>query len=137
MNEREYVLELWKFNAEQRLKIFNFFTAFDAFAVGGIFTAPEKEVDAGILLITGMFVVAVAKVFWLMGVRVRRLVSLQVRARSARRCRLPSFGHLAEVTGFAHGQAHASETRATSVRRCRHSARQDGCVRVPFSTCCS
>ena len=66
MNEREYVLELWKFNAKQQLKIFNFFTAFSAVSVGGIPTALEKEADAGILLITGMFVVAVAKVFWLM-----------------------------------------------------------------------
>ena len=93
---------------------FNFFTAFSAFAVGGIFTAPEKEVDAGILLITGMFVVAVAKVFSLMGVRrSRRLVSLQVGAKIGAHVLSPQL----RAFGGSHRVRHVAElsfkTRAT------------------------
>lgn len=35
----QYPWDHWKFNADQRIKAFNFFVVFSVFADGGVFTA--------------------------------------------------------------------------------------------------
>lgn len=78
MNEQQYLCEHYRFNAEQRLKVFNFFVVLSMFADGGVFAAVEKEFHPLILMLLGGFVVIVSVVFWLVDARSRQLLSLAV-----------------------------------------------------------
>ncbi|MFV8783390.1 hypothetical protein ACNKU7_13325 [Microbulbifer sp. SA54] len=78
MNEQQYLCEHYRFNAEQRLKGFNFFVVLSMFADGGVFTAVEKGFHPFILFLVGGFVVIVSAVFWLVDTRSRQLLSLSV-----------------------------------------------------------
>lgn len=78
MNERQYLTEHYRFNAEQRLKGFNFFVVLSMFAEGGIFTAVEKSFHPLSLALLGGFVVILSAVFWLVDARSRELLSLSV-----------------------------------------------------------
>lgn len=68
--------EHYRFNAEQRLKGFNFFVVLSMFAEGGIFTAVEKGFHPLSLALLGGFVVILVVVFWLVDARSRQLLSL-------------------------------------------------------------
>nr|WP_277608354.1 hypothetical protein [Microbulbifer elongatus] len=68
----------YRFNAEQRLKAFNFFVVLSMFADGGVFTAVEKGFHPLILVLLGGFVVIVSAVFWVMDLRSRQLLNLAV-----------------------------------------------------------
>lgn len=78
MNKQQYLCEHYRFNAEQRLKGFNFFVVLSMFAEGGIFTAVEKEFHPLSLALLGGFVVILCAVFWLVDARSRELLSLSV-----------------------------------------------------------
>ncbi|WP_346838595.1 hypothetical protein [Microbulbifer sp. SAOS-129_SWC] len=78
MNELQYLCEHYRFNAEQRLKGFNFFVVLTMFAEGGIFTAVEQDFNPLILALLGGFVVILSAVFWLVDARSRQLLSLAV-----------------------------------------------------------
>ena len=78
MNEQQYLCEHYRFNAEQRLKAFNFFVVLSMFADGGVFTAVEKGFHPLILVLLGGFVVIVSGVFWVMDLRSRELLNLAV-----------------------------------------------------------
>lgn len=78
MNELQYLCEHYRFNADQRLKGFNFFVVLTMFAEGGIFTAVEKDFHPLILALLGGFVVILSTVFWLVDARSRQLLSLAV-----------------------------------------------------------
>lgn len=78
MNERQYLCEHYRFNAEQRLKGFNFFVVLSMFAEGGIFTAVEKGFHPLSLALLGGFVVILSTIFWLVDTRSRELLSLAV-----------------------------------------------------------
>ena len=78
MNETQYLCEHYRFNAEQRLKGFNFFVVLSIFVEGGIFTAVEKGFHPLILALLGGFVVILSAVFWLVDARSRELLSLAV-----------------------------------------------------------
>lgn len=78
MNEQQYLCDHYRFNAEQRLKAFNFFVVLSMFADGGVFTAVEKGFHPLILVLLGGFVVIVSTVFWVMDMRSRQLLSLAV-----------------------------------------------------------
>ena len=78
MNETQYLCEHYRFNAEQRLKGFNFFVVLSIFVEGGIFTAVEKGFHPLILALLGGFVVILSTVFWLVDARSRELLSLAV-----------------------------------------------------------
>ncbi|MCK7596609.1 hypothetical protein M0G74_04895 [Microbulbifer sp. CAU 1566] len=78
MNEQQYLYEHYRFNADQRLKAFNFFVVLSMFADGGVFTAVEKDFHPLILVLLGGFVVIVSGVFWLMDMRSRQLLNLTV-----------------------------------------------------------
>jgi hypothetical protein len=76
--EYEYLWRHFAFNAEQRLKGFNFFVVLAVFADGGVFTALEQEAHAVILFLLGGFVCALAVVFWLIDCRSQALIALAV-----------------------------------------------------------
>jgi hypothetical protein len=42
-DQKDYLCEHFKFNAEQRLKAFNFYVLFTIFTDGGFFAAIEKD----------------------------------------------------------------------------------------------
>ena len=71
-----YLWEHWKFNAEQRLKAFNFYVALSIFANGLIFAAFEKATHAAVLLLLGGFVCLLAIVFAIVDARSRHLLHL-------------------------------------------------------------
>lgn len=74
----DYLWEHWKFNADQRLKAFNFFVVFSVFANGGLFSAVEKCVHPALVLTIGLFISALAFVFWLMDQRSQTLLAMSV-----------------------------------------------------------
>ncbi len=76
MPDDQYLLEHWKFNADQRLKTFNFFVAFSIFANGGVFTAFDRCSHALVLLLLGGFVVILSLTFMVVDSRCRRLLHL-------------------------------------------------------------
>lgn len=76
MIEIQYVWEHWKFNADQRIKAFNFFVVFSIFADGGAFAAIEKGAHPLVLTAIGLLVVALAAAFWIIDVRSERLIRL-------------------------------------------------------------
>lgn len=55
MNESLFIWEHFKFNADQRLKSFNFFVLLSIFADGGVFTALEKNMAPQVLALVGEY----------------------------------------------------------------------------------
>ncbi|GAA5445958.1 hypothetical protein Misp06_04165 [Microbulbifer sp. NBRC 101763] len=80
MEQGQYLCEHYRFAADQRLKVFNFFVVLTMFVEGGIFTAVEKNFHPLILALLGGFVVILVTVFWLMDIRSRQLLKLAVPA---------------------------------------------------------
>jgi hypothetical protein len=76
VNEETYLWEHWKFNADQRLKAFNFFVAFSIFANGGVFTAFDKGTHPAVLVLLGGLVIFLSATFALVDGRCRRLLRL-------------------------------------------------------------
>jgi hypothetical protein len=76
--ESHYLWQHFVFNAEQRLKAFNFFVIFSVFANGGVFAAVEKELHGAVFLLIGGFVVVLSVVFWIIDVRSQSLLQLAV-----------------------------------------------------------
>ena len=71
-----YLWEHWKFNAEQRLKAFNFYVALSIFANGMVFAALEKATHPAVLVLLGGFVSLLALVFAVVDARSRHLLHL-------------------------------------------------------------
>jgi hypothetical protein len=80
LEQVKYLCEHYRFAADQRLKVFNFFVVLTMFVEGGIFTAVEKNFHPLILALLGGFVMILVTVFWLMDVRSRELLRLAVPA---------------------------------------------------------
>lgn len=80
MDGRDLVWDHFKFNAEQRLRGFNFFVLLSIFADGGVFTALEKGLNPKLLLLLGLFTVVLVVVFWLVDARSRQLLNLTIPA---------------------------------------------------------
>lgn len=80
MDEKQFVWEHFKFNADQRLKGFNFFVLLSIFADGGVFTALEKGLEPVLLVVLGFFIVMLSIVFWLVDTRSQRLLELTIPA---------------------------------------------------------
>jgi hypothetical protein len=79
--EAEELDYLWKhfvFNAEQRLKAFNFFVVFAVFANGGMFAAVEKNSHPTVFVLIGCLVVVLSVVFCIIDIRSRHLIELAV-----------------------------------------------------------
>jgi hypothetical protein len=80
MKEGEFIWDHFKFNAEQRLKGFNFFVLLSIFADGGVFTAIEKNLNPVLLTVLGVFTVNLATVFGLVDARSQQLLRLTIPA---------------------------------------------------------
>lgn len=80
MTEEQFVWDHFKFNAEQRLKSFNFFVLLSIFADGGVLTALEKSFDPKLQILLGAFIVILAVVFWLVDTRSQNLLKLTIPA---------------------------------------------------------
>lgn len=74
--EDSYLWEHWKFNADQRLKAFNFFVAFSIFANGGVFTAFDRSTHPIVLILLGGFVIFLSMIFAMVDSRCRRLLRI-------------------------------------------------------------
>jgi hypothetical protein len=80
MTEAQFVWDHFKFNAEQRIKCFNFFVLLTIFADGGVFTAIEKSLNPVILSLLGVFTFILTTVFWLVDTRSQKLLRLAIPA---------------------------------------------------------
>ena len=80
MDHEELVWDHFKFNAEQRLKAFNFFLLLSIFANGGVITALDKRLSPILLVIIGAFLALLSVVFWLADARSKGLLWLSVDA---------------------------------------------------------
>jgi hypothetical protein len=76
MTEIQYVWEHWKFNADQRIKAFNFFVIFAIFADGGVFAALERGAHPVVFLSIGILIVALSAAFCVIDVRSEQLIRL-------------------------------------------------------------
>ena len=75
---RDYLWQHFAFNAEQRLKAFNFFVVFSVFANGGVFAAAEKSSHGAVFILIGGFIVILSLVFAVIDVRSQGLLKLAV-----------------------------------------------------------
>ncbi|HEX2604990.1 MAG TPA: hypothetical protein VHL60_10005 [Oxalicibacterium sp.] len=73
LEEKNYLWQHFVFNAEQRLKAFNFFVVFSVFANGGVFAAAEKQTHGAVFVLVGGFVIVLACVFWIIDARSQSL----------------------------------------------------------------
>ncbi len=89
-----YLWEHWKFNAEQRLKAFNFYVALSIFANGMIFAALEKANHPAVLVLLGGFVCLLAVVFAVVDARSRHLLHLTKVGLKALEAGLPEHARL-------------------------------------------
>ncbi len=81
MDGRDLVWDHFKFNADQRLKGFNFFVLLSIFADGGVFAAlGNSNLDPRLLVLLGSLIVLLAFVFWLIDTRSRQLLNLTIPA---------------------------------------------------------
>ena len=76
--ERDYLWEHFKFNADQRLRAFNFFVVFSVFADGGVFAAAQNKAPAPVFLLIGAFVCLLSLTFFLIDRRSQDLLRLGV-----------------------------------------------------------
>lgn len=77
-DEKDYLWLHFVFNAEQRLKAFNFFVVFSVFANGGVFAVVEKSSHGSVFVLIGGFVAALSTVFWVIDSRSQDLLQLAV-----------------------------------------------------------
>ena len=80
MDHEELIWDHFKFNADQRLKAFNFFLLLSIFANGGVITALDKKMDPFLLVIIGIFLILLSVLFWITDARSKGLLWLSVDA---------------------------------------------------------
>ena len=78
IEEKNYLWQHFVFNAEQRLKAFNFFVVLSVFANGGVFAAVEKDLHGVAFILIGGFVEVLSAVFWMIDARSQALLQLAV-----------------------------------------------------------
>lgn len=76
--EKEYLWAHFAFNADQRLKAFNFYVVFSVFANGGVFAAVEKDMADWVFICAGFFICALSGVFAIIDTRSKWLINLSV-----------------------------------------------------------
>ena len=80
MDERQFVWEHFKLNAEQRIKSFNFFVLLSMFADGGALTALERGSAHAVVVLLGFAIVMFGIVFGIVDARSRSLIELTIPA---------------------------------------------------------
>jgi len=104
MDRTQFVWDHFKFNAEQRLKGFNFFVLLSIFANGGVFTALEKQLQPFLLMLLGVFIIVFAIVFWLVDSRSRNLLNLTIPALKEIESSFPETHRLFEIDAREQGK---------------------------------
>jgi hypothetical protein len=77
-DEKDYLWEHFKFNADQRIKAFNFFVVFSVFSNGGAFAAFEKGYSSSLTTAIGIFIIVLAIIFFAIDRRSRHLTNLAI-----------------------------------------------------------
>jgi hypothetical protein len=95
--EKTYLWQHFVFNAEQRLKAFNFFVVFLVFSNGGVFAAVEKKLPGQVFVLIGTFVIVLSIVFWIIDVRSQSLLQLAVPGLKEYEARFPEHSRLFAV----------------------------------------
>lgn len=95
--ERDHLWDHFKFNADQRLKAFNFFVVLSAFADGWVLNAFEKQMSPFILLLVGGFIIILSIIFWLIDSRSKWLIDLAVPGLKAGEKQFSVDGQLFEI----------------------------------------
>lgn len=90
MTPEDFVWDHFKFNAEQRLKAFNFFVILSIFADGGIFAALGRNLDPAPLGLLGGLVLVFSVVFMLVDIRSKQLLALTIPALKEIEAKMPS-----------------------------------------------
>ena len=80
MNHEDLIWDHFKFNADQRLKAFNFFLLLSIFANGGVITAIDKKMNPFLFVIIGVFLILLSILFWITDRRSKGLLWLSVDA---------------------------------------------------------
>jgi hypothetical protein len=91
-DEKDFLWEHFKFNADQRLKAFNFFVVLALVADGGVVAA----IDAGgpVLLLIGAFVCLLSVAFFLIDRRSQHLLRLAIPGLKVYEARFPPHSRL-------------------------------------------
>ena len=76
--EFEYLWKHFAFNAEQRLKAFNFYIVLSLFGLGGVATAIEKDASDLIYLLLGIYISLISISFIIIDLRSQELVNIAV-----------------------------------------------------------
>jgi hypothetical protein len=76
--DRDHLWDHFKFNADQRIKAFNFFVVLSGFANGAVFAAYEKKFALPLLAAIGVLIIVLALVFAVIDQRSRNLTRLSV-----------------------------------------------------------
>jgi hypothetical protein len=92
--EKEYLWEHFKFNADQRLKAFNFFVIFAVLADGGVFAAIDKKPHPVVYVLIGAFICLLSLTFFLIDRRSQNLLRLSVPGLKALEQRFPPHSRL-------------------------------------------
>jgi hypothetical protein len=75
-DEKDYLWKHFVFNADQRLKAFNFYVLFTIFTNGGFFAAIEKSFQPFVFIALGLFVCLLSFIFWMIDERSRGLLEM-------------------------------------------------------------
>jgi len=78
IEEKEYLWQHFSFNAEQRLKAFDFFVVLSVFGNGGVFAAVEKNLHGVAFVLIGGFIIILTLIFWIIDKRSQGLLQLAV-----------------------------------------------------------
>lgn len=92
--EKNYLWDHFKFNADQRLKAFNFFVVLSVFANGGLFAAFDKNYRPELIAVIGLFVVLLALTFSVIDYRSQHLTFLATTGLKAYEEQLPEHSRL-------------------------------------------
>lgn len=104
MEGKDLVWDHFKFNAEQRLRGFNFFVLLSIFANGGVFAALEKGLNPRLLVVLGSFICLLAIVFWLVDSRSRQLLNITIPALKEIESAFPESYRLFAIDSTAQGK---------------------------------
>ena len=76
LKEETYLWEHWKFNADQRIRAFNFYVVFAVFGNGVMFSAMDRQFHPALEVLLGGFIALLAVVFAIVDSRSRHLLRL-------------------------------------------------------------
>lgn len=80
MTYKDFMWEHFKFNAEQRLKAFNYFVLLSIFANGGVISGLNTGVRPLIMVLLGGLLCVLSVVFWIADNRSKALLALSINA---------------------------------------------------------